>query len=536
MDSITIIPVSLLIESPTNPRKTFDEGDLQELADNIKANGILQPIVARPVTHSTGFEIVFGHRRFRAAQLADLAQVPVIVRAMTDEHVLIAQLSENMARADVHPIEEADAFERLIRDHGYTIDQLMEQTGKSRTAVYNRLKLASLAPEVRKECMALGIGAEIATLIARVPAPLQKQALDRVIYREYDTHVITVHSHRAARDALQRRFTTPLADAQFNPVDHYVNCDGPCLTCPKNTDNEPALQDLGAYVCTDTECFDERTQAFYKERLAAAGRLGVLLEGELDELRLTPRGMGNTVRWDRDAKRWLTWEDLLKRAREAGQECPQIYLYAGADGKPVECLKVADAEELAQRFAQADTVQQPTVGNEESQVEQAPVVQRTPAQLKLVDDWAAIKAAIFRRITKTQRSGEDLRLILLAQLELGGQLDAMAEAWLGWPEKIEALEDDGVHENDARLQMLDALTADEMAAALLIGAISDLADVNWAHVSEGILQRREKLAARYLVNVFEPDADLAGQEPDRDPRVPDMFEDQTDDATAEVAP
>ena len=543
MDSISIIPIGLLIESPTNPRKTFDEGALQELADNIKANGILQPIVARPVTYSTGFEIVFGHRRFRAAQLAELDQVPVIVRAMTDEHVLIAQLSENMARADVHPIEEADAFERLIRDHGFTIEQLMEQTGKSRTAVYNRLKLASLSPEIRKECIKHDIGTEIATLIARVPAALQEQALGRVTYRDYSTGVITVHSHRQAKDVLKKGFTQPLADAEFNPADHYVNCAGPCLTCPKNTDNEPALQDLGAYVCTDVDCFEERTRAFHKERLDAAGRLGVLLEGEIDELRATTRALGNTVRWDRDAKAWTTWNDLVKRARDAGEECPQIYLYADANGEPVECLKVADADELAQRFPPADAAKQTAAGSnvashddDDDQGQRTPSIERTASQLQLVNNWPAIKASIFRRITKTQRTAEELRLILLAQLELGGQLDAMAEDWLGWPEKIKTLEDAGIDENDARLQMLDAMTADEMAAALLIGAISDLADVNWAHVSEGIVQRREKLASRYLVNVFEPGADLVDQQPERDPRVPDLFEDQPADQAAEVAP
>ena len=538
MDSITLVPISLLIESPTNPRKTFDEGDLQELADNIKANGILQPIVARPVTHSTGFEIVFGHRRFRAAQLADLDQVPVIVRAMTDEHVLIAQLSENMARADVHPIEEADAFDRLIRDHGYTIEQLMEQTGKSRTAVYNRLKLASLTPKARKSCIELGIGAEIATRIARVPAPLQAQAIRRITFRDPFDGSFNIASERQAKVELQRGFTRPLADAVFNPLESYVNCDGPCSRCPKNTDNEPALQDLGAFVCTDIECFEAHEQAHNVEVLERARRNGELLEGDLGALRDVTRRLSDTVRWDPGAKGWVCWEHLLQRARDEDKDVPKVYLYAD-DGDPIQCLMREDAEALATRFPpdeQPARNQQSAAGSsgasdegDEDDEEKVQAPARTPAQTKLAENWDAIKAAIVRRITTTQRTGEDLRLILRAQLDLAGELDSAAEAWLGWPDKVKALEESGMHESDARLQMLDALTPDEMAAALLIAAISDLADSHWGGVSDSLLQMRERIAARFHVNVFEPDADLANKMPERDPRVADMFEASTEE-------
>ena len=528
MDSISTMPISLLIESPTNPRKTFDEGELQELADNIKANGILQPIVARPVTHSTGFEIVFGHRRFRAAQLADLDQVPVIVRAMTDEHVLIAQLSENMARADVHPIEEADAFDRLIRDHGYTIDQLMEQTGKSRTAVYNRLKLASLTPEVRKACIEYGVGAEIATRIARVPAPLQQKAFDRCVYITYEGDP-SVKSDREARDALKQGFTRMLASADFNPDDD-CRPGGRCSSCPYNTDNEPALAELGAFVCTDVTCFDEKTRAAHAAQLEAAERQGLLLTDREQIREAYPLYRHAGI--DFEAKRPMTVRDLVQWARSTG-DCPTVHMY-DSDGKGAEVLQPAEYERLCALKWPPKTAETPSTAargdDDEDEGVQAPA--RTPAQVKLAEDWDAIKAAIVRRITTTQRTGEDLRLILRAQIDLAGELDSAAEAWLGWPDKIKALEEAGMHENDARLQMLEALTPDEMAAALLIAAISDLADIHWGSVSDGRLQMRERIAAQFRVNVFEPDADLASEQPERDPRVADMFETSTE----EVAP
>jgi ParB/RepB/Spo0J family partition protein len=120
---ITNIAITHLDESPYNPRKIFNEASMQELAADIKAQGrVLSPLLVRP-TNGAMYQIVFGHRRYRAAEIAGLLEVPCMVRAMSDEEVKRAQISENLQREDVHPIEEAEGFQALMNDHGVTADE-----------------------------------------------------------------------------------------------------------------------------------------------------------------------------------------------------------------------------------------------------------------------------------------------------------------------------------------------------------------------------------------------------------------------------
>jgi ParB/RepB/Spo0J family partition protein len=159
MSTTTKIALADLHDSPSNPRKHFDEAALAELAADIKHHGrVLQPICVRPRVPALfanagdpdaqcGFEIIFGHRRARAAELAGLAEIDAMVTSMTDAEVARAQISENLARQDVHPIEEAEGFQALMAEHSVSADDLVQQTGKSRSYVYGRLKLLQAAPE-----------------------------------------------------------------------------------------------------------------------------------------------------------------------------------------------------------------------------------------------------------------------------------------------------------------------------------------------------------------------------------------------------
>jgi ParB/RepB/Spo0J family partition protein len=171
--SLQSIALSKLRESPTNPRKMF--GDLTELADSISAQGVLQPLVARKVDGE--LELVFGHRRLRAAKQAGLKEVPVIVRDMTDVEVLEAQLAENLARADVHPLELCDGYERLMRVGKLTGDQVAERLGISRSSVFTTLKLRDLVPDARKAFLAGRVASTAAAVaIARVRGERQQLA------------------------------------------------------------------------------------------------------------------------------------------------------------------------------------------------------------------------------------------------------------------------------------------------------------------------------------------------------------------------
>lgn len=141
------LPVDRLQPGRYQPRKMFDDNALQELANSIKSQGIIQPIVVRLMNN--GYEIIAGERRWRAAQLAGLSEVPVIVKDLTDESALAMSLIENIQRKDLNVIEEAEALDRLIREFDLTHQELADAVGKSRVGITNLLRLLKLNPDVR---------------------------------------------------------------------------------------------------------------------------------------------------------------------------------------------------------------------------------------------------------------------------------------------------------------------------------------------------------------------------------------------------
>jgi ParB family chromosome partitioning protein len=144
------IDVDLIDRSPYQPRADFNEEALQELADSIRAQGVIQPVVVRPKLSTPGrFELIAGERRWRAAQLAGLHQVPAVVREVDDQAAMAMALIENIQRQQLNPIEEAAALNRLIDEFGLTHEQTAEAVGRSRAAVSNMLRLLNLEPGVK---------------------------------------------------------------------------------------------------------------------------------------------------------------------------------------------------------------------------------------------------------------------------------------------------------------------------------------------------------------------------------------------------
>lgn len=131
------------------PRGYFDEGSLLELSESIKKNGILQPIVVRSINDSNSYEIIAGERRFRAAKMAGLQTVPVIIKSLDDKQALEIALIENIQRENLTPIEEAEGYKRLQAEFGYTQEQLGGVLGKSRSHIANMLRLLSLPQAVK---------------------------------------------------------------------------------------------------------------------------------------------------------------------------------------------------------------------------------------------------------------------------------------------------------------------------------------------------------------------------------------------------
>ncbi|MFS8047163.1 ParB/RepB/Spo0J family partition protein [Rhizobium sp. BR 314] len=143
-----LVPIEFISRNPRNPRRYFDETELHDLASSIRQHGIVQPVVARTVS-TDRYEIIAGERRWRAAQLAGLIEIPVIVRDVDDKTALEIAIVENVQRADLNPLEEALGYEQLIAEHGYTQNDLGEIIGKSRSHVANSLRLLKLPDPVR---------------------------------------------------------------------------------------------------------------------------------------------------------------------------------------------------------------------------------------------------------------------------------------------------------------------------------------------------------------------------------------------------
>ena len=141
------IKLSEIRPNPYQPRKDFDQTGLQELADSIKENGVFQPILVRKSL--SGYELVAGERRLRASKLAGLKEIPVIIKDFNDKEMMEISLLENIQRKDLTPIEEASAYEQLIKKLNYTQDQLAKRLGKSRANVTNLLRLLTLPSEVQ---------------------------------------------------------------------------------------------------------------------------------------------------------------------------------------------------------------------------------------------------------------------------------------------------------------------------------------------------------------------------------------------------
>lgn len=179
-EQVKEVSINEIRPNPYQPRKEFEQSAIEELAQSIKEHGIIQPLIVRKSIK--GYELVAGERRLRAAKLAELKQVPVVVKAYTDQQLMEIALIENLQRENLNPIEEAEAYEKLIAHHNYTQEQLAQKIGKSRPHVANMLRLLQLPEKIRKMVSAseLSMGHSRALLAVTEKKMQQQLANDTV--------------------------------------------------------------------------------------------------------------------------------------------------------------------------------------------------------------------------------------------------------------------------------------------------------------------------------------------------------------------
>lgn len=317
-----VLALSSLRESPTNPRKSFD--GLDELAASIREKGVLQPLGVRKLAGDPlRFEIVFGHRRFRAAALAGLKAVPCLVYELDDRQVVEVQVIENVQRSDVHPLEEADGYASLLKTHGYTIERLAAKIGRTPAYVRARVQLAALGQEAREAFVAGKLTTGVAQVISRIADHGTQAAAIKQTVR-YGDHCCSV---REAIDLVQRSFLLRLQDAPFDRKSKtLLPIAGACTECPKRTGAQPELfADMKtADSCTDGACWAKKREAHTKQVIEQAKASGkpVLSAAEAKQLFPHPHSTMlmysapyvdvNDKAYDVDLDGKKTWAQIIK--------------------------------------------------------------------------------------------------------------------------------------------------------------------------------------------------------------------------------
>ncbi|WP_313074970.1 ParB/RepB/Spo0J family partition protein [Melaminivora sp.] len=371
-----MVEVALIEESTTNPRKHFDQPKLQELADSIAATGVHQPILLRPlpghrVPDTWGFrrkgaplpeyELVAGARRLRACRLARVAEVPAMIRELTDEQALEIQVIENLQREDVTELEEAEGYEVLMRTSAITADQVGAKIGKSRSYVYARLKILELCYEAREALREGTIDFSKALLIARIANEgLQRKALAYCTRPRWDGGR---PSYRECARHVQEEYMLKLDAARFRITDaSLMPAAGSCRECVKRTGANPDLfADVGsADVCTDPACYRAKEEAH-----AAAIKREALARGQhIIEGREAKALMPNS--WSNEVKGYLRLDDkrdsptdkplrkLIGKAMEQQGIQPTLVANPHQDGQLVAVLTHDQVEGLLKHAGAAE--------------------------------------------------------------------------------------------------------------------------------------------------------------------------------------
>jgi ParB family transcriptional regulator, chromosome partitioning protein len=268
------VAIECLEELPGNPRKRFNEESLKELAESIKAQGVLQPLLVRPKDgEENKFQVIFGQRRLRAARLAERETIPIRIKPMSDAAATEAQVVENLQREDIHPLEEAFGFCSLLdlNDPNYTIASLAAKAGKSEAYIQGRIKLTELIPPIADAFLADKITIGHALLIAKLPAGQQQAAFNACFHHMWtgEGNTPTLIPVRELASWIESHILLELASAAFSKSDETLVPEaGSCANCPKRTGfNALLFADVRKDSCTDPQCFRAKLDAHISKTL-----------------------------------------------------------------------------------------------------------------------------------------------------------------------------------------------------------------------------------------------------------------------------
>lgn len=334
------VDITKVFNSKTNPRKTFDEGSMKELQESIAKVGILQPILLRKhpsLKDSDKFELVCGERRYRAAALAGLKTIPANIRELTDDEAFEMQIIENLERKDVHPLEEAEAFKRMLDSGKYQIADIAAKFAKPETFIAQRLKFVDLIEEIKKDFYEGKLGIGHAIHIARLGEKDQQD-----IYKEsssgWNPGYGTVQE---LKDHLEDE-TYNLDNAPFSTTRDESMKGGKlaCSVCPKRSGANPTLfPDIeDSNRCFDTACYDQKMEAHISRTIAR------IIENGEDVLfgrgYNTPEGFIKDVIQEYKLKVLKKYDDF----REGEAFTQKLFYISGSDAGKTVTVKLRESE------------------------------------------------------------------------------------------------------------------------------------------------------------------------------------------------
>jgi len=212
------IPIQFLVSGKFQPRKSFDQNELEELSESIKTNGILQPILVRPLNNQgTTYEIIAGERRWRAAQLAKIHEVPVIIRNFNDETALGVAMIENLQRSDLNLVEEAEGYRSLMNNFQYTQEKLSTHIGKSRSHIANVLRILSLPKFVKRHIIQGDLSFGHARSLVTLPELQAREVANEIIDKDLNV--------RKTEELVSRLKSEPRSSSNSSSIPKSQNTD-----------------------------------------------------------------------------------------------------------------------------------------------------------------------------------------------------------------------------------------------------------------------------------------------------------------------
>jgi ParB/RepB/Spo0J family partition protein len=264
-ESYQVVKLADIVESASNPRKYFNDDQLKELAASITEKGVQTPIRLRPIEGGKKYELVYGARRFRASKLAERINIPAIVVSMTDDEALDAQITENLQRVDVHPMEEAESYEVVRDTQKLNAEGIAKKYGKHIRYVGERLQLLNLCEKVRKAFYDGKLLLAQAILIAKIADESKQLIILDQIEKGYCRTAADV------KKKIEEQIFVKLSTAPFKVSDpDLLPLMGACTSCQYNTATRSELFDneKGQGKCTKPKCFTQKIDAWWKQLAA----------------------------------------------------------------------------------------------------------------------------------------------------------------------------------------------------------------------------------------------------------------------------